>query len=153
MKEEFMAGKEWDTGTTIFHGLLKNPNLPDSEKNDDRLIDESRVLLAGGTDTTANTLAAISYHLLSNPECLKKLKAELKEAIPDPDDIPASTKLEALPYLTAVIEEGIRLHPGASIRQERVAPDEELFYEDPSGKKYVIPRGVSDQNLSSSGLN
>ncbi len=44
---------------------------------------------------------------------------------------------------TAVIQEGIRLHPGASIRQERVAPNEDLFYEDKkSGLKYMIPKGV-----------
>jgi cytochrome P450 len=121
-----------------------NPNLPDSEKSDDRLIDEARVLLAGGTDTTAHTLASITYHLLANPSIFKKLKKELEEAIPDPHNMPVSTQIEALPYLTAVIQEGIRLHPGASLRQERVAPDESLIYEDvKGGRKYVIPKGVS----------
>lgn len=43
----------------------------------------------------------------------------------------------------AVIQEGIRLHPGVSIRQDRVAPDQDLFYQSPSGKNYVIPAGVS----------
>ena len=96
------------------------------------------------TDTTANTLAALTYHLLSNPEILKKLKVELSKAVPDPESTLELSQLEALPYLTAVIEEGIRLHPGASVRQDRVAPDEDLFYEDSkNGKKYVIPRGVS----------
>ena len=56
-----------------------------------------------------------------------------------------SAQIEALPYLTAVIQEGIRLHPGASVRQDRVAPDESLLYEDArGGKKYVIPKGVSN---------
>jgi cytochrome P450 len=128
---------------TIFHGLLSNSSLPESEKSTSRLVDEARILLAAGTDTTANTLAAITYHLLANPEILRKLKIELEGAIPDPDAMPESSKIESLPYLTAVIQEGIRLHPGVSIRQDRVAPDEDLFFEDlRSGKKYVIPRGV-----------
>jgi cytochrome P450 len=132
-------------GTTIFHSLLSNSNLPDSDKTNERLLDEARVLLGGGTDTTASTLAAITYHLLANPSILQELKKELAEAIPDPNSVPISAQIEALPYLTAVIQEGIRLHPGASVRQDRVAPDESLLYEDAKGgKKYVIPKGVSN---------
>jgi hypothetical protein len=41
-----------------------------------------------------------------------------------------------------VIQEGIRLHPGVSLRQDRVAPDQALVYESPSGKTYLIPAGV-----------
>ena len=130
---------------TIFHGMLSNTNLPDSEKTTPRLLDEAIVLVGAGTDTTANTLAALTYHILANPDILKKLKTELAEAIPDVETLPESTRIETLPYLTAVIQEGIRLHPGATLRQERVAPDEELLYEDTkSGKKYVITRGVRD---------
>jgi cytochrome P450 len=130
---------------TIFHGMLNNANLPDSEKTTPRLLDEAIVLIGAGTDTTANTLAALTYHILANPDILKKLKAELAEAIPDVEALPESTRIEALPYLTAVVQEGIRLHPGATLRQERVATDEDLFYEDAkSGKKYVIARGVRE---------
>ena len=111
----------------------------------DRMIDEARILLGAGTDTTASTLAAITYHLLENPSIIKRLREELIEAMPDPKIMPISTQIEALPYLTAVIQEGIRLHPGASIRQERVAPDEDLIYENlEEGRKYLIPKGVSD---------
>ncbi|KAG4419362.1 hypothetical protein IFR04_007510 [Cadophora malorum] len=130
-------------GSTVFHGLLRNPNLSAADKTDDRLIDEARVLLGGGTDTTANTLAAITYHLLANPEILKKLRSELVAAIPDPYNMPPLVQIEALPYLSAVIQEGIRMHPGASIRQDRVAPDEDLVYEDQrSGKKWIIEKGT-----------
>jgi cytochrome P450 len=122
-----------------------NPNLPDSEKTDERLADEARILLQGGTDTTAITLSATTYQILANPSILKELKQELAQAIPNPDSLPVSTQVEALPYLTAVIEEGIRLHPGASVRQERIAPDEDLVYQDVKGeRRYVIPKGVSD---------
>jgi len=129
-------------GRTIFHSLIKNPNLSEADRTDERLIDESRVLLGAGTDTTVYSLSTITYHILANPKIFKKLKSELVEAIPDPDSIPSSEQIEALPYLSAVIQEGIRLHPGASLRQERVAPDEDLFYEAPNGKKFVIPRGT-----------
>lgn len=129
---------------TIFHGMLENKNLPESEKTTARLCDEALVLIGAGTDTTASTLTALTYHILANPDILKKLKKELAEAFQDVETLPESAKIEALPYLTAVIQEGIRLHPGATLRQERAAPDEDLLYEDAkSGKKYLIMRGVS----------
>jgi cytochrome P450 len=132
---------------TIFHGLLTNDSLPESEKVTSRLVDEARIILAAGTDTTANTLAAITYHLLANPGILKRLKDELVIAIPNHDAMPESSQIEGLPYLTTVIQEGIQLHPGVSFRQDRIAPDEDLLYEDmKSGKKYIIPRGVSQES-------
>jgi cytochrome P450 len=143
VKEAQKSKSDGNMAPTIFHGMLNNTNLPDSEKTTPRLLDEAIVLVGAGTDTTANTLAALTYHILANPDILKKLKTELAEAIPDVETLPESTRTETLPYLTAVIQEGIRLHPGATLRQERVAPDEELLYEDTKGgKKYVIARGV-----------
>ncbi len=131
-------------GTTIFHSLIRNPNLSKADKTDERLLDEARVLLGAGTDTTANTLAWTTYHILANPPVIARLRKELVDAIPDLENMPPLNQLEALPYLTAVIQEGIRLHPGASLRQDRVAPDEDILYEDGnSGKKWIIEKGVS----------
>ncbi|KFZ02530.1 hypothetical protein V501_09537 [Pseudogymnoascus sp. VKM F-4519 (FW-2642)] len=128
---------------TIFHSLIRNQNLPEAEKSDKRLADQAGVLLGGRTDTTASTLAYTTYHLLSNPRILKKLRDELISAILDPQDMPPLNKLEALPFSTAIVQEGIRLHPGASIRQERVALDEDLLYEDrKTGMKWLIPKGI-----------
>ena len=65
--------------STIFHGLLSTANLPESETTP-MLVDEARILLAAGTDTTVNTLAAITHHLLAIPEILKEPKEELETA-------------------------------------------------------------------------
>ena len=109
------------------------------EKSSSRLAEEAQNLLAAGTDSTANTLAALTYQLLTNPQILQKLRAELQEAIPE-GSLPIFPNIENLPYLSAVIQEGLRLHPAVSTRQERVAPDEDLFYTDEKSKKtYRIP--------------
>jgi cytochrome P450 len=55
------------------------------------------------------------------------------------------TTLEQLPYLSAVILEGLRLSYGAAGRTPRVAPDDTLIYEGKFGDKpvrYVIPPGT-----------
>ncbi|KAH8703117.1 cytochrome P450 [Talaromyces proteolyticus] len=117
-------------------------DLPESEKSPARLAEEAQNLLAAGTDSTANTLSAITYHLLSNPHILKKLRAELQDAIPE-GTVPKISKIENLPYLSAVIQEGLRLRPAVSTRQERVSPDEDLIYTNGKTKmSYRIPAGT-----------
>ena len=92
----------------------------------------------------AITLAAITYHLLADPTVLAKLRAELLVAIPDPASPPPYPTIEALPYLTAVVQEGLRLHPAGSLRMQRIAPTEDLVYTDPStGKTWLIPAGTT----------
>jgi cytochrome P450 len=57
------------------------------------------VIVIAGMETTAQTLTALIYHLLSNPPILKRLKAELELAMPDPSQLPVASKLDSLPYL------------------------------------------------------
>lgn len=144
---------------TILHGLL-NSDLPDSEKAASRLRQEARLLFLAGTDTTgkiivpsdptfyvdkllqspATTLASIIYRLLSNPSILDRLKDELVNAMPNPDALPTGAQVEHLPYLTAIIQEGLRIQPIAT-RMTRVAPDEDLHFHTPT-KDWVVPKGT-----------
>lgn len=107
-----------------------------------RLVDESMTIVVAGSETTASTLSAIMYHMLADLELLKRLKKELENAMPDANQVPDASKLDALPFLNAVIQESIRLHPGATHRQDRVAPDEDLICRGPDGKPFVIPAGT-----------
>ncbi len=91
----------------------------------------------------ASSLSAITFEILANPDKLRKLKHELAAALPDPNAVPTSTELEKLPYLTAVIQEGLRLHPNPVGRLQRVSPDTPLVYSDRMTKKeWVIPAGT-----------
>jgi hypothetical protein len=78
------------------------------------------------TYNSAYTLCAIIFELLANPSKLRILKEELATALPSSSTPPSSAALEQLPYLTAVIQEGLRLHPGALSRMTRVSPDKEM---------------------------
>ena len=86
---------------TIFYSLISG-DFSESEKSDERMIDEARVLLAAGTDTTARALTVITYHLLADPERLKRLKTELEAALPDPNSQPSYAQVETLPYLVSL---------------------------------------------------
>lgn len=91
--------------------------------------------------TTAWSLSVTTYHLLSLPCVLAKLKAELVIAIPDPSITVPLANLEQLPYLTACVQEGLRLSCGVSSRLQRICPDEDLVFND-GGKDWHIPRGT-----------
>jgi cytochrome P450 len=86
---------------TVFDEIL-NSNLSDHEKRPERLLEESQNIAISGTETTGWTLSVLTFHLLSNPDKLRKLRVELEKAIPDVGaPLPPIKDLEKLPYLTA----------------------------------------------------
>ncbi|KAK5228687.1 hypothetical protein LTR72_002572 [Exophiala xenobiotica] len=129
-------------GTTIFQALLDS-DLPPEEKSADRLQDEGQTIVGAGSETTAKSLAVITFYLLDDKKKLARLREELKTVMPSPTSPVTLTTLEQLPYLTAVINEGIRLMFGVTTRLPRVSPNEPLKYKD-----WVIPPGtpVSESN-------
>ncbi|KAK2608165.1 hypothetical protein N8I77_006793 [Diaporthe amygdali] len=125
----------------VFASML-DADVPPFEKSVSRLTEEAFTLSGAGTMTTANALNAIVYYILSRPECLTSLREELRKAYPDPSTIHSSADLERLPYLTAVVMEGLRLSKGPPHRFARVSPDEDYSYRRPDGHVEVIPRGI-----------
>ncbi|TVY14448.1 Cyrochrome P450 monooxygenase [Lachnellula arida] len=125
---------------TLFHELLEG-DIPASEKSIGRLVQEAQVVVSAGTETTSWCLSVITFHLLSNPAILERLREELGDAIPDPDKAVPVEKIEQLPYLTACIQEGLRLSYGLSTRLPRVSPVDVMVFND--GKKdWHIPPGT-----------
>lgn len=94
-----------------------------------------------GTLTTSWTLSLATYYLLTKPSVLQKLKTELQAAIPDLSTPPPLATLENLPYLTAVVQEAIRLGYGASGRITSIAPDETMTLNS-GGREWKIPAGT-----------
>jgi cytochrome P450 len=121
---------------TIFHELLDS-SLPPAEKSLNRLVDEGETVVAAGTITTQHVLKATSFHLLANPDMLRKLKAELISAMPYPENLASLQQLERLPYLSAVVSEGLRISHPISSRLSRVSPDGPLIL-----GKWEIPPGT-----------
>lgn len=122
---------------TIFDTILDS-DVPPAEKSMYRLAEEAQALTGAGSMTTANALETTIYHLLSNKEYIYLLGAELEDALPEPMAMPTLAEVEKLPYLTAVIYEGLRLSIGVAHRLSRVSPDVSYMYRD-----FTIPRGVA----------
>jgi cytochrome P450 len=67
---------------TIFYALLES-DLPPEEKSQDRLYQESRVVIGGGSETTAQALTTTHFHILNNLNVRKILRTKLVAALPD----------------------------------------------------------------------
>ncbi|RDL42235.1 uncharacterized protein BP5553_02214 [Venustampulla echinocandica] len=130
---DILAGKNEDAKLasydTVFAELL-NSKLPPHELTQDRLQNEAVSVIGAGFETTRWALTVASYHILANPAITERLRQELIEAIPDPDNILSWADLQALPYLTACIEEALRLSYGIVQRSPRVSPEIGFQYKD-----------------------
>lgn len=120
-----------------------NSSLPAAEKTDHRLTSEAQLVVFAGENTTAYTLTSAIFEILANPDVLRKVKQELAAVVTDGRTVPSFAQLDQLHYLNAVINETIRVHPGAMHRQVRVLPDEPIRYTDKRrGKTYAVPPGT-----------
>lgn len=118
---------------TLFNEML-NSDLPDEEKTVLRLQQEAQVIIGAAILTTSWAMSVASFHLANEPELADKLRAELKGVLTD--EPPSLAQLEALPYLTGVVQEGIRLAYGIASRIPRVA------YRDIQYRDWKIPAGT-----------
>ncbi|OLN89766.1 Trichodiene oxygenase 5, partial [Colletotrichum chlorophyti] len=117
IKSEPEAGRD-----TIYHTLL-SPAYARAHKvlaPSDIVREGSDMLNA--SENTAKALAVSAFGVMSNKSIYSKLHTELKMAFPCTEaDLDFQT-LESLPYLTAVIKEGLRLSYGALQPLPRTVP-------------------------------
>ncbi|OAA63354.1 Cytochrome P450 [Niveomyces insectorum RCEF 264] len=93
----------------------------------EELTAEALTQLIAGSDTTSNSSCALLFHVVRTPGVLAQLQRELDRAIPnaeDDEDVPTYDKVRDLPYLQAVLHEGLRLHSTSGIGLPRQIPDD-----------------------------
>lgn len=91
--------------------------------------------LMAGVDTTSTAATMILYCLAKNQDKQDKLREELRRLLPNRNEPLTTEKMKNMPYMRAVIKEGIRMYPPTSGNVRKVAEDLVL-----SG--YQIPKGT-----------
>ncbi|KAM0331365.1 hypothetical protein ACHAQA_003037 [Verticillium albo-atrum] len=89
--------------------------------NQDEVIVNGALFIIAGTETTAGFLAGLFNQLLRNRHVLDKLTREIRSGFAKDEDLNFED-LVKLPYLTAVIDEGLRIFPSAPIGFVRSVP-------------------------------
>ncbi|RDW57227.1 hypothetical protein BP5796_12677 [Coleophoma crateriformis] len=124
---------------TIFHALLDEQSVIKGKKKEDleTMTGVGALIYVAAVETTAHAMTTITYSVAKDVKILKRLQQELDEAFPNPLEEMSLTKLEALPFLTAVIYEGLRLSYGVASRLPRIVPQSGFEFD-----KYFLPPGV-----------
>lgn len=88
----------------------------------EEIISTARVLLIAGSETTATLLSGATYYLLTNPEILGKLQAEIRGTFQAENDITLQSLSNSclLPYLEAVLTESLRMYPPVPANLPRI---------------------------------
>lgn len=106
---EQSSGQDWKVD--ILSLLLACTDEQGQGLSDDELHDELLTLLFAGHETTATALTWALYWIHRHPSVRQRLLDELK-AMREPADPEAIAKL---PYLSAVVNEVLRIHPVAML--------------------------------------
>ncbi|RFU29708.1 hypothetical protein B7463_g6647, partial [Scytalidium lignicola] len=78
----------------------------------DEMLSNSATLIQAGSETTATLLSGALFLLLQHPDKMQKLVDELTTSFAS-DDMMTIENTDRLPYLAAVLEEGLRLYSPA----------------------------------------
>lgn len=119
------------TRTDFFTSLLSEK----ANVSEDWLIAQANVLVIAGSDTTATALATIVYFLTKHPQHLGRLRDEIMGTFPESDKM-TNSALQSLPYLSAVIKEGLRMFPPTAFGLPRISPGATV-------DGHFVPTGVS----------
>ncbi|KAJ5154854.1 Cytochrome P450 [Penicillium coprophilum] len=123
--------KEWDMDKSpqdIVSWLLKAYVEKDisAAPTEAALHQDSRVVVVGGSETVATTLASALYYLAKNPAVLSKLQCHLDEVMPGRSKDWSYEKVKSVTYLDDIIHETLRLRPAVMTGGYRVTPAEGL---------------------------
>ncbi|KAI4999099.1 hypothetical protein ZWY2020_059852 [Hordeum vulgare] len=148
-KKQMIKPVPTEEDTTLEHSYvdtLLDIKLPGEEERaltDDEMVSLCSEFLNAGTDTTSTALEWIMAELTKHPRVQEKLYDEITEAQPqqqggdDVDEEVAEEVTQGMPYLKAVVLEGLRKHPpGHFVLPHRAAEDMEVG-------GYLIPKGAS----------
>lgn len=88
----------------------------------EELLSETVLQIIAGSDTSASALRGIMLYLLSNPRVYAKLRKEI-DAKPRYEGVIPDSEVRKLPYLQAVLKEGMRMHPPITDSVPKRVPD------------------------------
>lgn len=85
----------------------------------DELFGECELLTIAGSDTTAIVLSSAFFYLARRPDIQAKLAKEILSTFSSYDQITSGSKIKSCKYLTAFLEEALRMTPPVSAEPAR----------------------------------
>ncbi|PIL28305.1 cytochrome P450 [Ganoderma sinense ZZ0214-1] len=102
---------------------LNNEDLPEEAPPPSRhLLDDGVLAMVAGSDTTSSAITSIFHCLLAHPGAYAALQEEVDRFYPRGEDVCNAAHQREMHYLTAVINETLRLFPPAPTSTSRQVP-------------------------------
>jgi len=114
--------------------MVVERSVVEGNVSDEELIDECLTLSIAGQETTAATLSFVMLELLSNPNIMSRLVAEVNKVLGDKDEIEFDD-LGQLQYMGQCIKESLRMYPPAPGVDRETTEDIEY-------NGYKVPKGT-----------
>ncbi|KAF2644597.1 pisatin demethylase [Massarina eburnea CBS 473.64] len=107
----------------------------------DDLFQEVFEQILAGSDTTAAAIRITLLYVMSHPRVYKKLQAEIDSVVKEGrvEDVVSDVEARRLPYLAAVVREGMRIHPPVVNLFARVVPKDGDVVKLSTGEEVFIP--------------
>lgn len=126
MSKEKLKGRlaKDNTRDDYFAHILSDPHKG-FHQSEDVLLSQAMVLIVAGSETTSTFLSGATYFLTKTPTAFNRFALEIRSAFNTSEQITAES-VGQLPYLTAVIEEGLRIHGPLAFGLPRISPGAEV---------------------------
>ena len=90
--------------------ILENNDNSKQGMSKDELDSNVQLLIFAGTETSSSAMTAATWFLLKHPAAMDKLQKDIRKSFNEASEMTISA-VSKLPYLHAVIQEAMRLHP------------------------------------------
>ena len=112
---------EGEVRKDFFHWLFKavDPETGERGYDLDELYAECELLTIAGSDTTSVVLSAAFFYLARRPDIQAKLVEEVRSAFSSYSEIKSGNKLMSCKYLTAFLQEAMRMTPPVAAEPSR----------------------------------
>ncbi|KAJ0415693.1 cytochrome P450 [Aspergillus carlsbadensis] len=131
----------------------RNPSLSHEE-----ILGHVSVFLAGGSETTSATFQWLIIELCRHPAVQSRLREEVRARWPTVSEtkgnknnnekpLPLLSQIESIPYLRAVVDEVLRIHPATMVTQRQARQDMTITgIRIPKGTMLMIPPTATNLN-------
>jgi len=112
---------EGEVRKDFFHWLFKavDPETGKRGYSEHELFAECELLTIAGSDTTSVVMSAAFFYLARRPEVQAKIAQEVKSVFSSYDEIKSGTKIMSCKYLTAFLNEAMRMTPPVAAEPSR----------------------------------
>jgi cytochrome P450 len=125
-------------GEDLLDILLKVRDDAGAALSTQQILDQTMTFVFAGHEPTANLLTWAMWCLTHHPETLAKCQLEVDSVLGK--EPPSTGRLKDLKYLTAFLNEVLRMYPPAPTIRRKAKED--FVYTNPDGSTLSIPRGT-----------